>query len=298
MMVEAALRYAELGWPVLPLVAGGKAPRISKREGGRGYKDATTSPAAIERWWARWPDSNIGIATGQGVLAVVDVDPREGGDEQLGRLCREASWDPKTATVRSGGLDRGRHLYFRCEDPALMARNFARRPGLRLQARGAYVVAPPSLHPSGQRYSWLRAPEHGLEALPGWILDRLNNPDRRGPAKAATRDGELSASVDFLKTIPPPEYFADLAGRKVGVGGGHVRCPAPDHPDRTPSCMVYPNASGPESGWYCFGCKRGGSIYDLAGMLAGQAVPLPRGAVFLKVEDFLISFYSRKLGVE
>jgi DNA primase len=36
------------------------------------------------------------------------------------------------------------------------------------------------------------------------------------------------------------------------------------HEDRTPSLHVYDD---PERGWYCFGCGRGGSIYDLASLL-------------------------------
>jgi hypothetical protein len=36
------------------------------------------------------------------------------------------------------------------------------------------------------------------------------------------------------------------------------------HEDRTPSLHVYDDL---ERGWYCFGCGRGGSIYDLAALL-------------------------------
>jgi hypothetical protein len=34
------------------------------------------------------------------------------------------------------------------------------------------------------------------------------------------------------------------------------------------SCQVYAEA---EQGWWCFGCQRGGRIYDLASLLAGGA---------------------------
>jgi hypothetical protein len=36
----------------------------------------------------------------------------------------------------------------------------------------------------------------------------------------------------------------------------------------------------PEGGWYCFSCKRGTSVYDLAGPLWGLAT---RGADFLEL---------------
>jgi hypothetical protein len=41
--------------------------------------------------------------------------------------------------------------------------------------------------------------------------------------------------------------------------------------DWIPSLHVYDD---PESGWYCFGCRRGGTIYDLAGGVWGIQ---PRG---------------------
>ena len=55
---------------------------------------------------------------------------------------------------------------------------------------------------------------------------------------------------------------------RVSDGGGLVRCPLPDHDDAYASCQVYAEA---EQGWWCFGCQRGGRIYDLASLLAGGA---------------------------
>jgi hypothetical protein len=51
-----------------------------------------------------------------------------------------------------------------------------------------------------------------------------------------------------------------LAGLEADRGG-KVRCPFHD-PDRTPSLQLYDDGS-----WYCFGCRRGGSIYQFAALL-------------------------------
>jgi hypothetical protein len=40
----------------------------------------------------------------------------------------------------------------------------------------------------------------------------------------------------------------------------------------------------PEQGWYCFGCGRGGSIYDLAAELYGLS---RRGRGFLRIRLLL-----------
>jgi Bifunctional DNA primase/polymerase, N-terminal len=290
-MLEAALTYAERGWPVFPLGVGSKVPMI---KGGRGYLDATIDPAAIRRWWNRWPEANIGVATGQG-FAVLDIDPRNGGAGSFESLCSEHHWTPRTAEVHTGRGDGGRHLYFSCP-LGLRSGKFGRRRGLDLQADGAYVVAPPSIHPeSGREYTWhpARSPEVvGVAQLPHWIPS-LTGDIVKKPAQGQT--GSLSASVDFLKTIPPREYVEDLTGARV-PGDGKIRCPAPGHDDRTPSFHVYDE---PDRGWYCFGaCQNGGSIYDFAALLAGLPVPCPRGTAFLRIEDWLLNFYTRKLRVE
>jgi hypothetical protein len=70
-----------------------------------------------------------------------------------------------------------------------------------------------------------------------------------------------SAIADRLAAIPPRVYFERLTGQPVDRSG-KTRCPF--HEDRTPSLHVYED---PSRGWYCFGCGRGGSIYDLASLL-------------------------------
>jgi hypothetical protein len=157
-MIKQALSYAALGWRVFPCHAPdhrgrcscddprcesvGKHPRTR-----RGVHDATMDPDTITRWGARWPNMNIGIATGNG-LVVLDVDPRHGGDESLAELEHEHG-DLITLTARTGGG--GIHLYLAGELPG----RIAFRPGLDLKAAGGYVIAPPSLHVSGHRYEWI-----------------------------------------------------------------------------------------------------------------------------------------------
>jgi len=64
-----------------------------------------------------------------------------------------------------------------------------------------------------------------------------------------------------LLALAPRVYVERLLGQPVGRSG-KVRCPF--HTDRTPSLHVYQE---PSRGWYCYGCHRGGSVYDLAALL-------------------------------
>jgi hypothetical protein len=70
--------------------------------------------------------------------------------------------------------------------------------------------------------------------------------------------------------VPPPVYFGALCGIEVPAADGIVKCPLPDHDDAYASCQVFAEA---ERGWWCYGCARGGRIYDLASLL----VEGPRG---------------------
>ena len=71
-----ALEFASRGWPVFPLIENSKEPKII-----HGFKDATIDEYKIRCWWNKFPDANIGIATGQqSGLFVVDIDKKNGVD--------------------------------------------------------------------------------------------------------------------------------------------------------------------------------------------------------------------------
>lgn len=86
-LLSHALRYTELGYPVLPCVPRGKV--LLTRHG---CFDATTDAEQIRVGWTGWPDANVGMST-EGLL-VVDVDgtdnPWPGDPEQERNLARTA----------------------------------------------------------------------------------------------------------------------------------------------------------------------------------------------------------------
>jgi len=70
---------------------------------------------------------------------------------------------------------------------------------------------------------------------------------------------DSDATHAVLRAIPTAEYVQRLAGLEPNREG-KVSCPW--HEDRTPSLHLYPDGE-----WCCFGCRRGGTIYDFAGAL-------------------------------
>jgi len=147
-VAAAALRYLKRGWSVVPIAPGGKMPLVPWER----YQSRRPGIAEVRRWYEKWPDAGVGIVTGPiSQLAVLDVDPRHGGDKSLLDWEDRAGPLPPTLEAVTGGG--GRHLYFTSANGGLHNRA-GLLPGLDLRAAGGLVVAPPSLHASGRRYLW------------------------------------------------------------------------------------------------------------------------------------------------
>jgi hypothetical protein len=108
-----------------------------------------------------------------------------------------------------------------------------------------------------------------------WLAEQLwlseNAPASR-PRRRYVTPSRFS-DEDVLTTITPAVYVEALTGEAIS-DCGMVCCPLPDHEDRTPSFRAYEDA---ERGWFCFGCARGGTIYDFAAALWGMST---RGSSF------------------
>ena len=160
-LLAAALGYAARGWPVLPLhhleegtctcgkagcTSPGKHPRLR-----HGVRDASTDAGQIRRWWKRWPEANVGIATGP--VIAIDIDGRV-GEAHIAALELEHGDLPPTLEAATGGG--GRHLiYVHPGDggPQIRNRN-PWMPKVDVRGHGGYIVAPPSQHVSGSAYAW------------------------------------------------------------------------------------------------------------------------------------------------
>jgi hypothetical protein len=202
--LDSALDYLGLGWSVLPLVPGEKRPVMP----WQALQHEHPRREDVETWFRDCPTCNVGVVTG-GVsgLVVLDVDPEHGGSESLTRLERRHGPLPPTVEAATGGG--GRHLYF-AHPGGLMRNRAAVVPGIDLRGDGGYVVAPPSLHPSGRRYQWRQGHEPGTlkpAVLPEWLLTMLRGrPDQPGHPLAHWRtlvaegvaEGERNTTIASL----------------------------------------------------------------------------------------------------
>lgn len=105
---DYALKYAGLGIRVFPIKRNMKTPAIDN------WPDlATTDPEAIKRWWSI-DDYNIGVATGNGVIAV-DADTKNGKPGLASLEALDLEMLPQSFRTRtpSGGV----HVLLRTDAP-------------------------------------------------------------------------------------------------------------------------------------------------------------------------------------
>lgn len=141
----AALWYAEhLGWALLPIAPGKKIPLTT-----HGVLDATADIEIIHRWYEEWPDAGVAVGLAASGLAVLDCDPRNGGDESFERLTERIGDLPDTLHALTGGG--GRHWFFKA--PTWVKKSVL-DDGLELLAGNGYAILPPTVHPSGRQYEW------------------------------------------------------------------------------------------------------------------------------------------------
>lgn len=284
--LSEALQYLHRGWAVVPVhgirsgsctcgrrdcPAPGKHPRIRWEP----YQWRAPREEDVEAWFHRWPDSNIAVVTGgTSRVVVLDVDPRNGGDDELSALERRHGPLPPTPEVRTGGG--GVHLYFAYPEHPVATTIIA--PGLDLKADGGLAVVPPSTHVSGHRYQWEAGAEPDvlpLADLPRWLVRTGSDPRTAGPRAPAPR-----------RSTTDREEFGDL-WRALGIdvlpGDRYYRCPF--HDDHHPSLHVDSEACR----WYCFGCRRGGGPGRLRRLVAQKVGARPPRPVVRPAPDHAVA---------
>lgn len=193
-LLEAALEYAARGWRVFPLhtpgpdgcscgdatcKASGKHPRLA-----HGVKEASADAKVVGAWWRRWPDANIGVATGpESGFFVLDLDRAKGAEASavsaLAELEDRHGRLPPTLSQRTGSGGNHRLYRWSAETPVKSRKRvlFCGEVAAAVDTRGVggYIVAPPSLHETGRRYEWRTGETAVAEVVeaPRWLLDAI-----------------------------------------------------------------------------------------------------------------------------
>lgn len=181
----------------------GKSPLVQ-------YKNLTITREMVEEWFARYPEANIGILIRESGLVIVDADSAEAITE-FERVWANASMIP---TVTTG---RGKHYYFKAKPSTPSYRGIHKGKSGKLDVfSNGYIVAPPSVHMTGNKYFWSNPPKKtGLPNVPYWIEKFLSAESNKRSGEEAQLDSvkvEVSTEVGgvILADLPLNNFIKDI----------------------------------------------------------------------------------------
>lgn len=208
---QSALDLCEMGLPIFPCAPGDKKPAVIEHLGIKhGFKEwpKFQSIDFVDKVWGELP-FNIGIYTG-GPVYVVDADTAAAAQNVID-YCHE---NPTATTAR------GAHWYFWSHGAELKSYRFA-RTGCDFKAGGGYVIAPPSVHPSGKRYAWVGGYPRILEPTT-WLLNTLKDAEAAQLRSAVMRHPAIEPRLAG-ETTKYGQKAIDLECQRVAHAGSGER---------------------------------------------------------------------------
>ncbi|WP_027882167.1 bifunctional DNA primase/polymerase [Meiothermus rufus] len=201
--LEAALHFAAMGYPVLPIAPESKRPIAYLAP--RGLHTASLNPHVISAWYRLEPSANVAIVPPVGVVAL-DFD-EVGEFSRFLRRWPVLEKAPHSRTPRGGA-----HVYLRVPEGAALRNHSGRAlPGFEIKSSKNYLLEYPSRTERGS-YQWivpLRAPSD-LPEMPRDLLAALQVP----VLGAATGTPSREALMDALR-------LEALRVRSAAVGNRH-----------------------------------------------------------------------------
>ena len=163
--MQAALDYEARGFSVIPLKEKDKLPLVPSWVA---YQEDRAGREEIGKWWRTWPKANIGIITGTiSGIVVVDADSPEAA-ASLKPILGNLTMIPIVATGK------GFHIYYK-HPGGLLSNKAGVIAKVDFRGDGGYVVAPPSVHPSGKRYEWKKPITPFMPVLPQNFIKLFND---------------------------------------------------------------------------------------------------------------------------
>ncbi len=198
-IVQAALKYLTLGWPLIPCQ--GKKPLI------RSWQNRTaTNQKDLDRWQNKWPDMNIGLPLGS-VSGIVGIDVD--GTEAVRRL-KELSGGQVPITWAFKTPGGGKRYLFQLPEGTKAKKYVEQLQGehaeLAFQGDGQQTILPPSVHPNGKKYRWFKGKspaDISLAPAPEWMIKLMS--DKKSKKEKKSKGAKQETSVE--------DVFSRLQGR-------------------------------------------------------------------------------------
>lgn len=193
---EALRKYQALDLPVIPCK--GKKPILANWPS----RKVTPIDAEITDWFANWPDMNIGLVLGtaSGIVGI-DID----GAIAFERLkIISNGYLPDTWSFKTPGSEVGIRFLYKLSEGIDKAVKWSEKldgthSELALLGDGQQTIMPPSLHPNGKRYVWIkgRSPaDLEIAEAPDWMIRLMTRVKVKASQVCQKSEKMLSVDTD------------------------------------------------------------------------------------------------------
>lgn len=145
-LIEAQVQLDSKGWASFPVK--GKQPLVAWKDYTAGDLD---DKGRDPREWA----TGLGVDCGRSGLIVIDVDDLDA----QGRLEQVLGHSLETYQTLTSATGKGRHYIFAAHGDRVTNARGSIPAGIDVRGDGGFIIVPPSEHPDGGRYEWLRRAE-------------------------------------------------------------------------------------------------------------------------------------------
>lgn len=214
-LLNEALNYAKLGFPVFPLSPLSKIPI----KGSKGFKEAITDEAQIVEWFTEIePLANIGISLVDTPYFILDCDrhtDEKDGIQSLLELSKGKGNLENAVTVKT--VNDGLHFIFKAPKGVEVKQQIGFKAGLDVIKN--FVVAPPSQvkrkDGTTGMYELVSGSFENIKEAPAWLLSEITS-------KQQPEHSNGSYTLDFSNINRPKTYFTAkfMAELKQGAAKG------------------------------------------------------------------------------
>ena len=182
---DYAIEYVDSGWSILPVKPEEKRPYMMN---WLQYTHSRATREMVENWFKSLSGAGIGVVTGKiSNMVVLDV-------ENYCKIPIEELLKTYPTQMYSKTGSGGYHLFYQYPTGISKVSNrVGIFEGADLRADGGFIVLPPTVHPSGSKYEWVKRGMPGtfpkalleLESQPkvqseGWITEALRGASEGG----------------------------------------------------------------------------------------------------------------------
>jgi len=207
---QAAIKYLKLGFHPIACLPREKRTWVEWKK----YQTEAPTEKELSGWWGIRPDANVALVFGRGTFAV-DMD-----GEQAENLLIENGISLPEDAPRSKTAN-GLHVLLSSDRPipdcvGLLSDG----NGNHIDIRGVgYIVAPPSVHPTGAVYRWITPPTGSLPKAPQSLLDLITKAKPEPGIKHESDGGWVADALSGGAGEGARDHTCTrLAGYFIGLG--------------------------------------------------------------------------------